>query len=51
MNSVREVFIDNDMYFNSEIVGSFINACIKKYGEKKTRYYFDYWFYRYLNFR
>jgi hypothetical protein len=33
-----------DTFFEKEIindkVGSFINACIKKYGEKTTKYYF-----------
>jgi len=36
---------------NYDIIGTFINALIKKYGEKKARYYFDNLFDRAFNYK
>lgn len=33
---------------NTTVIGQFIGACIEKYGEKKTKYYFDYLMKRYF---
>jgi hypothetical protein len=35
---------------NKFIISRFINGCIKKYGEEKTRYYCDAIFYKFLSF-
>lgn len=37
-------------YDNMEIVGKFINGCIKKYGEDKTKYYVDVVFNKFFNY-
>jgi len=37
-------------YNNVKTVAMFINGCIKKYGEKRAKYFVDYLFDRYFNY-
>ena len=50
LNEVRLMIVAKDAYYHKELIGAFINSCIEKYGEKDTKYYFDYWFDKYLNY-
>jgi hypothetical protein len=45
----KKVLISGD-YNNIPKIGKFINGCIQKYGEKKTKYYFKFLFNKGFNY-
>jgi len=49
MKKVKEYLKEGD-FNNLDVIGGFINACIEKYGEEKTRFWFENIFYKYFTF-
>jgi len=49
MERCKETFIKGNTVYNNDQLARFVKGCIKKYGEEKTKYYFDYLFKEYFS--
>jgi len=49
MEKCKETFIKGKTIYNNDQLARFVKGCLKKYGEEKTKYYFDYLFKEYFS--
>jgi hypothetical protein len=50
MKLIQPKLKKGDKLYNYNLLGSFINGCVDKYGENKTKFYFDTMFEKFFDY-